>query len=68
MESLKKFYDLRDKEIKDVEAKRGKQTTKDGANKLFYFVQVFVESAKGFQKPALVVRKREGVRNIDQFE
>lgn len=38
MESLKKFYDFRDKEIKDIEAKRGKQAMREGSNKLFYFV------------------------------
>lgn len=38
MESLKKFYDFRDKELKELEAKRGKQAMREGSNKLFYFV------------------------------
>jgi len=43
MESLKKFYDMREKEILNVVERRPKQSTKDAIKqqKLFYFVNVF---------------------------
>lgn len=67
MESIKKFYDIREKEIKDAEVIRQKKSTKDGknVNKLFYFVQVFVDQAKNNYKTTS--KKRAGVGNIDQF-